>query len=122
MSNVISLEQLKDKIGGRAVVLAEVLPAQYYDAGHLPGAVHLPLDAIENGRLAEILPAKDRDVVLYCASATCQNSHIAARELASLGYTSLSVFGGGKAAWSEAGEPLEKAAGSAAPASATATS
>jgi rhodanese-related sulfurtransferase len=58
-------------------------------------------------------------VVLYCASATCQNSHIAARKLASLGYTSLSVFGGGKAAWSEAGETLEKAAGSAAPTTAT---
>lgn len=111
MSNVITLEQLKNKIGRQSdVVIAEVLPAQYYDAGHLPGAVHLPLDAFESGRFREILPVQDRDIVLYCASSTCQNSHIAARKLASLGYSSLSVFGGGKAAWSEAGEQLEKGA------------
>lgn len=38
-----------------------------YQAGHLPGALHLPL-----GRLArsaeELLPDKTRNIVVYCAS------------------------------------------------------
>ena len=44
------------------------------------------------------------------ASATCQNSHIAARHLEQMGYTSVSVYAGGKQDWSEAGLPIERPA------------
>jgi len=45
--------------------------------------------------------------VVYCASATCQNSHIAARVLDQMGYANVAVFDGGKQAWVEAGLKLE---------------
>jgi rhodanese-related sulfurtransferase len=86
----------------------EVLSEQHWAAGHIPGAKPMPLDRIaEVARTAA--PDKDADVVLYCASETCQNSHIAAEKLATLGYRSVFVYAGGKADWKAAGLALEVA-------------
>lgn len=106
MSNEITREELSAKIHQHArFILVEALPAQYYDAGHLPGAINLPLDAIEN-RSGDVLPDKDTEVVVYCSGPTCQNSHVAQRKLATMGYSNVRVFSGGKAEWSQAGETL----------------
>ena len=113
MSNEITYEELLAKIQNRSrldanpsgFALAEILPPQYYVSGHLPGAINLPLDALD-GNLDGVLPSKDGEIIVYCASATCQNSHIAARKLASLGYGNVRVVAGGKALWSQAGQPL----------------
>jgi|SRR5688572_23249212 rhodanese-related sulfurtransferase len=86
-------------------IVAEILGPQYFASGHLPGAVNLPLDGlVENA--ARLLPDKSADIVVYCSSVTCQNSHIAERKLRSLGYQHVRVFAGGKAAWKEAGYEL----------------
>jgi rhodanese-related sulfurtransferase len=45
--------------------LVEVLPESEYEAGHLPGAVNIPLASLERGG-AERLP-RDRPVIVYCA-------------------------------------------------------
>lgn len=60
------------------VVVLDVRPAPEYAAGHLPGAVHIPLHELEI-RLAE-LPA-DREVVAYCRGAYCVLAHDAVRLL-----------------------------------------
>ena len=68
--------------------------------------LHMPHD--QTRQLAPILvPDTSTEVVVYCASATCQNSHIAARVLDQIGYRNVSVFAGGKQAWIEAGLALE---------------
>lgn len=85
--------------------LAEILGPRYFAQGHLPGAVNLPLEGFAENAL-RVLPDRDADVVVYCASATCENSEIAERKLKSLGYTRVRVFKGGKAAWRDAGLPL----------------
>src|SRR5688572_17846177 len=89
-----------------ALTLLEALPQKYYDDGHLPEALHMPHD--KTRELAPLLvPERATEVVVYCASATCQNSHIAARILEQLGYRDVAVFAGGKQAWVEAGLKLE---------------
>jgi rhodanese-related sulfurtransferase len=88
------------------VTLVEALPEKYYRDGHLPGARHLPHDQVRE-LAAGVLPDRDAEIVVYCASATCQNSHIAARVLAQLGYRDVAVYAGGKQDWSEAGLALE---------------
>jgi rhodanese-related sulfurtransferase len=89
------------------VTLAEALPEKHYRDGHLPGAKHLPHDRVRE--LAPgLLPDKAAEIVVYCASATCQNSHIAAKVLAQLGYANVAVYAGGKQDWQEAGLPLER--------------
>jgi rhodanese-related sulfurtransferase len=108
MLKTIDRDQLQAKLGAPSdLVLVEALPAKYYNDGHLPGARHLPHDLVD-ALAAAALPDKNAEVVVYCASATCQNSHIAARRLAQLGYTSVAVYPGGKKDWSEAGLPVER--------------
>jgi len=90
-----------------APVLVEALPEKYYRDWHLPDARHLPHDEVQL-RAVTVLPDKSVPVVVYCASRTCQNSHIAAALLVRLGYTDVSVYPGGKQDWSEAGLPIER--------------
>ena len=86
-------------------ILAEILAPQYFAQGHLPGALNLPLEGFAEVALRR-LPDKGADIVVYCASTTCRNSDLAERKLRELGYRSVRVFKGGKAAWTEAGQPL----------------
>ena len=88
-------------------VLVEALPEQYFRDWHLPGARHLPHDDV--ARLATaVLPDKAAEIVVYCASRSCQNSHVAATRLAQLGYENVAVYAGGKQEWSEAGLAIER--------------
>jgi rhodanese-related sulfurtransferase len=45
---------------------------------------------------------------VYCASSTCQNSHVAAKVLGQMGYANVVVYAGGKQDWQEAGLPVEQ--------------
>jgi rhodanese-related sulfurtransferase len=54
-----------------------------------------------------VLPDKHAPVVVYCASATCKNSHQAAEALIAIGYEDVHVYVEGKADWKAAGLPLE---------------
>src|SRR3974377_705345 len=106
MTRVIDRKGLKTElIKEPPPVLLEALPANYYLDGHLAGALHFPHDRAR--ALAPVLIAdKTRAIVVYCASDTCRNSHIAASTLEALGYADVSVYAGGKKDWSEAGLPL----------------
>jgi len=111
MTTQLTLEQVGSRRSANpALVLVEALPEKYFRDGHLPGARHLPHDQV--ARLAAtVLPEREAEIVVYCASNTCQNSHIAARRLEQLGYTRVAVFAGGKKEWVEAGLSLEPGIG-----------
>ncbi len=59
---------LQARIDHENVVLLDVRPVEEYAAGHWPGAVSLPFDALTN-RLAEL--PRDRTVVAYCRGPYC---------------------------------------------------
>jgi rhodanese-related sulfurtransferase len=88
------------------LVLVEALPEKYFGEWHLPHARHLPHLEVKE-RAPTVLADLSTEIVVYCASQTCQNSHIAARELVRIGYTNVAVYPGGKKEWSEAGLPVE---------------
>lgn len=104
----ISREALLARLEGTdPIILVETLAARSYDHGHLPGAVNLPPDDVR--RLAStLLPDREAEIVLYCASYTCDASTVVANELAAMGYTNLFDYHGGKADWMEAGLPIVK--------------
>jgi rhodanese-related sulfurtransferase len=100
-------QQLAEKVLAGRTVLVEALPRKYFADSHLPGARHLPHDEVE-ALAPRVLPEKDAEIVIYCASVTCQNSHIAAHALTRLGYRNVSVYSEGKKDWIEAGLPVER--------------
>lgn len=110
MSKLISREELQTRIASNpGLLILEALPEKYYQDGHLPGAKHMPHD--QTLALASSLaPDRNMEIVVYCASKTCQNSHIAANFLKQLGYANVAVYAGGKQDWADAGLSLEKAA------------
>jgi len=87
-------------------VVIEALGQKYYDSGHIPTAHMLPPEGA--AEVASIVADKERPIVVYCASATCQNSHQAAADLAQQGYRNVAVYPGGKKDWVEAGLRLER--------------
>ncbi|MFT4540588.1 MAG: rhodanese-related sulfurtransferase [Planctomycetota bacterium] len=64
----IELDELLERIA-LGHTLVDVLPAESYAAGHLPGALHLPLEALTE-HAASRLPEKSQELVLYCAKDT----------------------------------------------------
>jgi rhodanese-related sulfurtransferase len=94
---------------GERFVLAEALGPAYFEDAHLPGAVNLDPDRFDE-LVPVLFPDLTVEVVVYCASEMCRNSHEAAARLVSLGHENVSVFAAGKADWLEAGLPVESGA------------
>ncbi len=73
----INHDDLRALLDAGTVTLVEALPAPYYDAEHLPGAVNLPGDL--TSQLATALaPDPTRTVVTYCSGPSCGRSKAAA--------------------------------------------
>jgi len=104
----ITRNELKDALDlGAPLTLLEALPEKYYRHSHLPGAQLFPHDRARE-LAATLVADRDAAIVVYCASATCQNSHQAAQTLSELGYTDVRVYVEGKADWQAAGFALER--------------
>jgi phage shock protein E len=72
--------------------------------GDLPGTdLQVPFDQVES-HLAELEPAREGGLVLYCRSG--RMSRIAADELAARGFRNMLHLDGGMIAWEAAGLPL----------------
>ena len=91
------------------VTVVETLRPMHFDAGHIPGAVHLHPDEVEQ-RAEAVLPDKHAPVVTYCSNLACQNSRVVAEKLAKLGYTDVRRYEAGKDDWVAAGLPVETGA------------
>ena len=107
MVSKISRDELKDRLAGpNRPILVEALPEKYYQDKHLPGAINIPHDRIDE--LAPVLlPDRLAPIVVYCANAPCRNSGLAAERLAELGYQSVRDYHEGKQDWIKAGLPVE---------------
>ncbi len=114
MTRTITREELARHIqAGNPLILLEALPERYYVQKHLPGALLFPHDQVA-ALAPTVVPDRGAQIVVYCASRTCQNSHIAAQQLTRLGYTDVTVYAGGKQDWEEGGLPFETAGATAA--------
>lgn len=103
----ISRESLWQKIeSGADFVLVDALSPISYAGAHLPGAINMSPDSVD--ALAERrIPDLDTEVVVYCASPTCDSSIDVANRLIELGYRNVRHYAGGKRDWVDAGLPLE---------------
>ena len=110
MVATISRDELRAKIErGDDFTLVETLPADVFEQGHLPGAIHIHFEEVAD-KAPELLPDKDAAIVTYCANTACNNSEAAANRLTSMGYTNVRKYAEGKDDWTGAGLPLEAGA------------
>ena len=73
-------------------VILDVREQDEYDAGHIPGAVLLPVGTTDEETAAAVIPEKDTVALVYCRSGN--RSKTASQTLADLGYTQIFEFGG----------------------------
>jgi sulfur-carrier protein adenylyltransferase/sulfurtransferase len=100
--------EVHDELGrnGDGPVVVDVRETQEWDAGHIPGARHVPRGYLES-RIEGVAPDKSRPVVLYCASG--QRSALAAHTLTQLlGYEDVSSMTGGITLWKDRGYEVEQ--------------
>ena len=88
----ISQEEAKAMMDTQEVIILDVREQDEYDAGHIPGAVLLPVGRITKDTASDVIPAKDSVVLVYCRSGN--RSKTASQALAELGYTEVYEFGG----------------------------
>lgn len=80
--DAIDRAQLLDRLREGEVVLVDVRPREEYEAGHIEGALSVPIDELEH-RLDEL--PDDREVVAYCRGPFCAYAHDAVRRLQATG-------------------------------------
>jgi glyoxylase-like metal-dependent hydrolase (beta-lactamase superfamily II) len=86
------------------LLVLDVRERDAYQAGHIPGAVHVPRGQLEL-RIDDVLPDPTRRVVVYCEFGKI--STLAAATLQSMGFGRAVALDGGIRAWREAGYPIE---------------
>jgi rhodanese-related sulfurtransferase len=100
-------EELWQRIeSGDEFVLVDALAPMSFAHSHLPGAINLPPEWVDE-RGSRRIPELDTEVVVYCATSTCDSSVLVGNRLVELGYRNVSHYAGGKRDWIEAGLPVE---------------
>ena len=91
---------------GNGIVLVDVRESTEWDAGHIPGAKHVPRAYLES-RIEGVAGAdRSQEIVLYCASG--QRSALAAHTLTDqLGYENVKSMTGGITLWKDRGYKVE---------------
>jgi glyoxylase-like metal-dependent hydrolase (beta-lactamase superfamily II)/rhodanese-related sulfurtransferase len=102
----MSLAELNDRIGGNArdLVILDIREKDAFEAGHIPGARHLPRGQLEL-RVNTELPDPTVRILTCCEFGKI--SILAASTLRELGFGRAVALDGGLSAWREAGYAME---------------
>lgn len=102
----VSRSELMDRMSVGLVTVLDVRPGDEFAAGHLPGALNIPLSELDR-RLGEI--SADREIIAYCRGPWCVLSFEAVAALRARGFT-VHRLEDGYPEWQAAGLPVERAA------------
>jgi rhodanese-related sulfurtransferase/DNA-binding transcriptional ArsR family regulator len=99
----VDRQTLLERVRSGQVVVVDVRPVEEYRAGHIPGALSIPVGEIEN-RLAELPPGKE--IVAYCRGPYCVMALEAVEKLRARGYAARRLTEGFPE-WRASGLPVE---------------
>ena len=92
-------ETLTAAQSGEALVL-DARPLAEYDAGHIPGALSLPMRQVEQAFVAmQLFMSPDLPIITYCSGPACDDALRLALFLREQGYPQVRVFTGGMEEW-----------------------
>jgi len=105
----IPREELLERARDGLVTVLDVRPPEEYRAGHVPGAVNVPLSALEQWleALAESKTGRDQEVVAYCRGPHCILAFDAVARLRENGLKARRLEDGFPE-WKTAGLPVEE--------------
>jgi len=98
----VDRKRLIARVRAGEVTVLDVRPVEEYRAGHIPGALSVPLEDLE-GRLGS-LPT-DREIVAYCRGPYCVMAPAAIKVLRARGYRGVAMDDG-VAEWRARGLPV----------------
>jgi rhodanese-related sulfurtransferase/DNA-binding transcriptional ArsR family regulator len=99
----VDATELMERLSDGSVVVIDVRPEKEYRAGHIPGALSVPVDALEAA--LQTLP-REREVVAYCRGPYCVFSDEAVAFLRARGYRARRLRQG-LPDWRAAGMPVK---------------
>jgi glyoxylase-like metal-dependent hydrolase (beta-lactamase superfamily II)/rhodanese-related sulfurtransferase len=105
----MAMDELRERVeaGSGGLVVLDIRERDAYDAGHIPGARHVPRGQLEL-RIDQTLPDPTVRLVTCCEFGKI--STLAADTLRTMGYVRAVALDGGMKAWREAGYPIEATA------------
>jgi phage shock protein E len=105
-SPLVSPTELKKRLDAKDpnVVVLDVRSIGEFEAGHVPGAKHIPHDALAS-RLSELAASRDQEVVVYCRSG--RRAGLAEDILRGAGFTKVKHLEGDYPGWEGAQKPAE---------------
>lgn len=90
-----------------AAVFVDARTREEYEAGHIPGALHLDFDDVfSNPSLARSFETGGKPIIAYCGGGDCEVSRNLAFSLIDAGHRKVLVFMGGTAGWQAEGQPF----------------
>jgi rhodanese-related sulfurtransferase/DNA-binding transcriptional ArsR family regulator len=100
----VAADELLQRVNDGLVTVIDVRPVEEYEAGHLAGAINIPLRELES-RLDTL--ASSKEVVAYCRGPRCVLAFDAVARLREKGLAARRLEGG-YPEWRVAGLPIEK--------------
>ena len=100
----ISPQQAAESVDNNNAVIIDVRTQEEWDAGHIPGAIHIPLNEVKE-RLDEFKSYDGQPIVIQCRSG--RRSAVAGQILLAAGYSEVSNLTGGILAWKKENLPVE---------------
>jgi len=105
----VSRKELMRRIRDGTVTVLDARPAEEFAAGHLPGALNVPLRELKR-RIKEF--PRGQEIVAYCRGQYCVLSYEAVAELRKRGFKAFRLEDG-YPEWKSAGLPVESSAANA---------
>jgi len=102
-ARAVTLDEFEAVAGDPHVVLVDVRPASEFAAGHVAGAVNIPVSELAT-RMSELPP--DARIVAYCRGPYCVMAATAVARLRDAGYDAARLAGG-YPDWALARRPVE---------------
>ena len=106
-TEIVTADQAK-KLFDEGVIFIDVRNDSDWDAGRVPGAVHLFVKRdLNEAAMLRVLGDKSEKVVIYCNGEKCKLSTDAARKAVHWGFKKVYWFRLGFPSWQTAGYPVE---------------